>query len=152
MAELKVNQLEIKSKLALLQIFNQKEDKKEDHGATFAFDEAARKSPVVVYQSPPTTSSQVMPDVEVEKGNSKHKQLLNTNLPEVANPPCKKFKVNDPCEINPLRPIDNDQLKHFMKWLDGKVENKKSINMKLADANMDWFLHLKTPRKWHGAG
>ena len=72
-----------------------------------------------------------MPDAEVEKVNYKRKQRPNTNLAEVSNPSYKKFKVNDPCEINPLRPIDNDQLKYFMKWLDGKVEKKNLLMWRL---------------------
>ena len=77
--ELKANQLDIKSRLDLvLQIFNQKEDKCYYHGASFAFANTAPRIPVVTYQSPTIISSQVLPNAEVERGNSKRKQLPNT--------------------------------------------------------------------------
>ena len=141
--EVKANQLEIKSKLdLLLQILSQNEDKKEEHGASSTTDEAssplpAPKTQVVVYQSPPTPSVKIMQDVEVEKGNFKWRKRPNTKLADFTNPSSKKFKVNDPCEIDPLRPIDNEQLKNFMKWLDGKIENKKHIDVKTCDEDVN---------------
>ena len=62
-----------------------------------------------------------------------------TKFKDFTNPSGKKFKVNDLCEIDPLRPIEPEQLIFFFKWLDGKVENKNYINLKFCDTKVDWF-------------
>ena len=90
-AEVKANQLEIKTKLdlvlqfeknvdLLLQILSQKEDKKEEHGTSSATDETSNPLPaprgqLVMYQSPPTPRVKIMPDVEVEKAKFKRRKI-----------------------------------------------------------------------------
>ena len=83
---------------------------------------------MVVYQSPATPSVKIMSNAEVEKAKFKWRKHSPTKFKDVTNPSGKKFKVNDPCEINPLYPIEMEQLKYFIKWLDRKAENKNYID------------------------
>ena len=73
---------------------------------------------------------------EVEKVPFKRRKLVNTKLRDFTNPFGKQFKVNDPCEIDPLRPYDKDQFKNFLKWLDGKVDNKNLNDLRVGDGNV----------------
>ena len=69
---------------------------------------------MVVYQpSPATPSVKIMPALDVEKGKFKRRKHPPTKLKDFTNPSGKKFKVNDPCEVDPLRPIDLEQLIFF---------------------------------------
>ena len=85
---------------------------------------------------------------EMEKVSFKRRKLVNTKLRDFTNSSRKQFKVNDPCEIDSLRPYDKCQFKHFNKWLDRKVYNKKPIDLMVGNGEVEWFLLLKTPRKW----
>ena len=80
-----------------------------------------------------------MPDAEVEKAKFKRRTHPSTKFKDFTNPSEKKFKVNDPCEIDLLHPIEPEQLKNFQKWLDRKVENKIYIDLKSCDARVNWF-------------
>ena len=88
-----------------------------------------------------------MAALEIDKVSFKRRNLVNTKLRDFTNPSRKQLKVNDPCEINLLRLYDKDQFKHFNKWLDGKVDNKKPIDISVSDGDVKWFLELKTLRK-----
>ena len=89
-----------------------------------------------------------MLDAEVEKTKFKQRNRPNNKFRDFTNPFDKKFKVNDPCKIDSLRPIGNRKLKNFMKLLDGKVKNKTLIYVKTCDKDVQWFVYLKTPGKW----
>ena len=69
-------------------------------------------------------------------------------LKEFTNPSSKQFKVNDPCDVDPLHPYDKDQLKRFNKWLKEKVDNTKLIELEVGARVVAWFLELKTHGKW----
>ena len=102
-----------------------------------------------MYQSSLATPSvKIMTDAEVEKAKFKWRKHPPTKFKDFTNPSEKKFKVDDPCEIDPLHSIESDQLIFFFKWLDGNVENKNYINLKSCDAKVDWFQWFKTPGKW----
>ena len=89
-----------------------------------------------------------MPNAKVEKAKFKRRKQPITKFRDFTNPSGKKFKVNDPCKIDSLRPIDNGKLKNFMKLLDGRVKNKTLIYVKTCDKDVQWFVYLKTPGKW----
>ena len=106
-------------------------------------------SQMVVYQpSLAIPSVKIMPYAEVEKAKFKRRKHPPTKFKDFTNPSRKKFKVNDPCEIDPLRLIEPEQLNFFLKWLDRNVENKNYIDLKSCDARVDWFQWLKTLGKW----
>ena len=63
-------------------------------------------------------------------------------------PSSKKFKVNDPCEMDLLRPYAKGKFKSFNKWLAGVVDNSMPIGLGVGSGDVAWFLDLKTPGRW----
>ena len=95
---------------------------------------------MVLYQpSPSTPSVKIMPPSDVEKRKFKQRKHPPTKLKDFTNVSGKKLKVNDAYEVDPLCPIDPEQLKDFHKWLDGKVKNKNYIDLKTCDAKVEFF-------------
>ena len=167
--EMKPNQLEIKAMLdlllqfekkvdLLLEILSKKDEKKEEQGGSSALDELldppsvdltpprSSVGPLIVYQSPPSVHK--VPASEIENVSFKRRKLVNTKLKDFTNSFGKQFKVNDPYGVDPLCPYDKDQFQKFNKWLEGKVDNKKPIELGVNARDMAWFLELKTPGKW----
>ena len=127
--EVKANQLEIKVKLDLvlqfekevdflLQILSKKKEKKEVQGGYFVSDEflnpplvdhtppISTAGPIVVYQSSPSVRE--VPASKMENVLFKQRKLVNTKLKDFTNSSSEQFKVNDLCDVNPLRPYDKD--------------------------------------------
>ena len=71
----------------------------------------------------------VLPSLEVQNVQFKRRKIGNVRLKEFINPLGKQFRVNDLCEIEPLRPYNKDQFKSFNKWFAGVVDNTKPIEM-----------------------
>ena len=55
-----------------------------------------------------------LPPSEVEPIQFKRRMIGNVRYKEFPNPSGKQFKVNDPCEVDPLRPYDKDQFKSLI--------------------------------------
>ena len=94
-----------------------------------------------------SSSIHEVPASEMETVPFKRRKIVNVNLKEFTNSFDKQFKVNDPCDVDPLRLYYKDQFKKFNKWLEGKVDNTKSIELGVGAGDMAWFLELKIPEK-----
>ena len=89
-----------------------------------------------------------VPPAEVEHIQFKKKKIGNIGYKEYTNLLGKQFKVNDPYEVDPLRPYDKNQLRSFNKWLESIVDNSMPIKFGVGSGDVSWFLDLKTPGKW----
>ena len=140
-----------------LQILSQNEGKKDEQSASSSTDKAATPLPapnnqLIEYQSLATPRVRVMLTSKMEKLPFKRRKVANTKLRDFTNPSSEQCKVSDLCEIDSQRPYDKERFKNFMKWLDGKVDNKNLIDLRIGDGNVQWFLHLKALGKWLDGG
>ena len=99
-----------------------------DEVATAATPIPTNNSQIVVYQSSLATPSvKIMLDAEVEKAKFKRRKHPPTKFKDFTNPSGKKFKVNDPCEIDPLRPIEPEQLIFFLNGWTERLKIKITL-------------------------
>ena len=66
---------------------------------------------------------------KVEHIQFKRRKIANVRYRDYTNPSGKLFKVNDPCEVDPLCPYDKDQYRSFNRWLACLVYNIRPIEM-----------------------
>ncbi|XP_062117772.1 uncharacterized protein LOC133831485 [Humulus lupulus] len=90
-----------------------------------------------------------MAGVEFKRRRVPTKRIFGS---EFTDPTKKKKKaktiVTDPCEINPLQPYDEKQMRRFKKWVIGLKKNDKPISLLAGSCTAKWFIQLLTPRTW----
>ncbi|XP_062109493.1 uncharacterized protein LOC133820955 [Humulus lupulus] len=90
-----------------------------------------------------------MAGVEFKRRRVPMKRIFGS---EFTDPTKKKKKaktiVTDPCEINPLQPYDEKQMRRFKKWVIGLKKNDKPISLLAGSCTAKWFIQLLTPRTW----
>ncbi|XP_062085260.1 uncharacterized protein LOC133791349 [Humulus lupulus] len=90
-----------------------------------------------------------MAGVEFKRRRVPTKRIFGSKFTD----PTKKKKkaktiVTDPCEINPLQPYDEKQMRRFKKWVIGLKKNDKPISLLAGSCTAKWFIQLLTPRTW----
>ena len=142
--------LQFKKKLdLLLQILNKKEQRKNDNVSdTTSSNEFLYAYQFPVERTPPrsndgsvmmhelTPGCHELSSSEIEHVQFKSRRIGNVRYKEYTNPLGKQFKVNDLCEMDPLRLYDKDQFKSFNKWLAGVVDNTMPIEMEVGSEDI----------------
>ena len=89
-----------------------------------------------------------MEPTDVAHVRFKRRNIGNVRYKDFTNSSGKKFKVNDPCEVDPLSPYDKDQFKSSNKWLARVADNSMPNELGLGYRDVAWLMDLKTPGRW----
>lgn len=99
-------------------------------------------------QDTSSTPVKVIEGLDVKNLVFKRRKIPSKRLKEYTDPSGKKFKLNDPCIPNPLRPYEKNEFNTFNKWLAGMLPNMQFIDLAVGDGDISWFFKLKTRGTW----